>query len=63
MVEQAEFLEHDADMPAHLEQRILVERAHVPAEHPSSLPRLGFSDSSSSSSRVVLPEPDGPVRK
>src|SRR6185312_12922165 len=33
VVEQAEFLEHDADMPAHVEQRILVELADIAPEH------------------------------
>ena len=32
MVEQAEFLEHDADVTPHLQQRILVERGGVLAE-------------------------------
>ncbi len=32
MVEQAEFLEHDADMAAHLQQGILVERGGILAE-------------------------------
>ena len=33
VIEQAEFLEHDADMAAHLQQPVLVEIAHILAEH------------------------------
>ena len=63
MVEQAELLEHDADVAAHLEEAVLFRARWTSWPNMVARPRLGFSDSSRSLSSEVLPEPDGPVRK
>ena len=63
MVEQAEVLEHDADAAAESSERPpRREVGHILAENEDQ-PRVGLSDMKSSRKSVVLPAPDGPVRK
>ncbi len=61
MVEQAEILQHYADLAPDLRLLVLAHAADVTAEEMHE-PRVGFSVASIIFSSVVLPDPDGPER-
>ena len=63
MIEQAEFLEHDADAAAQRRQLGALRACARSLPNSEITPREGCSASSTSFRSVVLPAPDGPVRK
>jgi hypothetical protein len=62
VVEQAEFLEDDADIAPELEQAVLVERFDTSSPNIVTLDRaLGLDgEEQQAQKRLVLPAPDGP---